>query len=181
MFTFVWERWRFQDVIWYVLSPLLQPLFSCSLLHVQWQKTRWHLTLWIALSLPLFGFKVNHLPEVKEENGLVTSFPSPSDFRFSLRSPYTGFLVHLLLFWSLKWAFICLEHKWWTWQDLLMMKLLEAGVLDVKLGSLSRVFFSALCQWSSLPTYADSLSPPEPVSIFAVQFSSVSSAEWTVE
>ena len=33
--------------------PLLQPPFSCSLLHVQWHETRWHLTLWIALSLPL--------------------------------------------------------------------------------------------------------------------------------
>lgn len=69
----------------------------------------------------------------------------------SLRLSYTGFLDILLLFWSLKWAFICLEHKWWTWQDLLMMKLLEAGVLDVKLGSLSRAFFSLVPM--ELPAY----------------------------
>jgi len=40
-----------------------------------------------------------------------------------------------------------------------MMKLLEAGVLDVKLGSLSRVFVLSLVPTELPPTYADSLSP----------------------
>lgn len=39
------------------------------------------------------------------------------------------------------------------------MKLLEAGVLDVKLGSLSRVFVLSLVPTELPPTYADSLSP----------------------
>lgn len=33
--------------------PIPQPLFSCALLCVQWHETRWHLTLYIAISRSL--------------------------------------------------------------------------------------------------------------------------------
>lgn len=51
---------------------------------------------------------------------------------------------------SLKWHFYMFwAQTMWTYRDLLIMRLLEAGVLDGKLGTLFWIFVFRLCQWSS--------------------------------
>lgn len=161
--------------------PLLQPLFSCSLLHVQWHETRWHLTLWIALSLPLSVSKSIICLRSRRKMGWWLHF---------LVLQTSGF-PPLSLHWFLS-TFCCCFEVWnghlyvlstndelgktcWWWNCLRLVSWMWNWALYPE------YFFQPCANGAPCLLMLIHCLQPEPVSIFAVQFSSVSSAEWTVE
>lgn len=98
----------------------------------------------------IMSSKVNHLPKVRKENWVVTSFTTASDLGFSSVFPHQ-FLSTTSICWVWNSSLYVLSTNNVSLQGLIM-ELLEIGILDGKLDSSFWIFFFRLCQLE-LPAY----------------------------